>query len=240
MTSFDITKSSLILRINIEANMTATSQLHKSTTYLSVAIINGDSMGGTGWQMTSPKFLSLIELRQQSCLCICFIFPSYITTYALHLLLNHGVSSLVDGMCNIPRGKYWIQLQLPLKKVQHLIAEVGEILANDTVDKAGLGKNKLTDQSLELFYFLPQAIQDICLKVIHMEMFRLGFTLIKYNASNSDKLESYEDEEYVSDEMDSSDPDLSDSDKGKVPKFEKFRKEHLIKDFKFQWVKIKL
>ncbi|XP_058742255.1 uncharacterized protein LOC131614714 [Vicia villosa] len=42
-------------------------------------------------------------------------------------------------------------------------------------------------------------------------------------------------DEYISDELESSDPDLSDSEKGKVKKFEKFRKDHLNKDFKFQW-----
>ncbi|XP_058769018.1 uncharacterized protein LOC131642868 [Vicia villosa] len=44
-----------------------------------------------------------------------------------------------------------------------------------------------------------------------------------------------EEDEYISDELESSDPDLSDSEKGKVQKFEKFRKDHLNKDFKFQW-----
>ncbi|XP_058762290.1 pyrophosphate--fructose 6-phosphate 1-phosphotransferase subunit beta-like [Vicia villosa] len=45
-------------------------------------------------------------------------------------------------------------------RVQHLIAALNEILANDTVDEAGLWKKKLTYQSLELFDFLPQAIQE--------------------------------------------------------------------------------
>ncbi|CAI8598635.1 unnamed protein product [Vicia faba] len=64
--------------------------------------------------------------------------------------------------------------------VQHLIAEVSEIMTNDTVDKAGLWKNKLIDQSLELLDYLPQAIQDICfLKEIHMEMFKVYFNKIQ-------------------------------------------------------------
>jgi pyrophosphate--fructose-6-phosphate 1-phosphotransferase len=45
-------------------------------------------------------------------------------------------------------------------QVQHLIAELNEILAHDTVDEGGLWKKKLNDQSLELFEFLPQAIQE--------------------------------------------------------------------------------
>lgn len=45
-------------------------------------------------------------------------------------------------------------------QVQHLIAELNEILANDIVDEGGLWKKKLTDQSLQLFEFLPQTIQE--------------------------------------------------------------------------------
>ncbi|XP_058751092.1 uncharacterized protein LOC131624128 [Vicia villosa] len=40
-------------------------------------------------------------------------------------------------------------------------------------------------------------------------------------------------DEYVTDELDSSDPDLSDEDKGH--KFEKLKKEHFNKNFKFEW-----
>ena len=45
-------------------------------------------------------------------------------------------------------------------QVQHLIAELNEILAHDTVDEGGLWKKKLTDQSLKLFEFLPKAMQE--------------------------------------------------------------------------------
>lgn len=45
-------------------------------------------------------------------------------------------------------------------QVQHLIAELNEILAHEVVDEAGLWKKKLTSQSLELFEFLPEAIQE--------------------------------------------------------------------------------
>lgn len=45
-------------------------------------------------------------------------------------------------------------------QVQQLIAELNEILAHDVVDDEGLWKKKLTSQSLELFEFLPQAIQE--------------------------------------------------------------------------------
>ncbi|CAI8596236.1 unnamed protein product [Vicia faba] len=99
---------------------------------------------------------------------------------------GYNVSSLVDGMCNIACVTVALKECLFLSyqnmqniillfsiAVQHLIAEVSEIMTNDTVDKAGLWKNKLIDQSLELLDYLPQAIQDICfLKEIHMEMFK--------------------------------------------------------------------
>lgn len=49
---------------------------------------------------------------------------------------------------------------LCLLQVQHLIAELNEILAHDIVDEGGLWKKKLTDQSFKLFEFLPQAIQE--------------------------------------------------------------------------------
>lgn len=45
-------------------------------------------------------------------------------------------------------------------QVQHLISELNEILANEVVDEAGLWKKKLATQSLQLFEFLPQAIQE--------------------------------------------------------------------------------
>lgn len=44
--------------------------------------------------------------------------------------------------------------------MQQLIAELNEILANETVDESGLWKQKLVPQSLQLFELLPPAIQD--------------------------------------------------------------------------------
>ena len=44
--------------------------------------------------------------------------------------------------------------------MQQLIAELNEILAHEVVDEDGLWKKKLTSQSLELFDFLPEAIQE--------------------------------------------------------------------------------
>lgn len=45
-------------------------------------------------------------------------------------------------------------------QVQKLIAELNEILAHDTVDEAGVWKNKLEAESKKLFEFLPPAIQE--------------------------------------------------------------------------------
>ena len=44
--------------------------------------------------------------------------------------------------------------------MQQLIAELNEILAHDVVDEGGVWKKKLTSQSLQLFDFLPEAIQE--------------------------------------------------------------------------------
>ncbi|OIW18432.1 hypothetical protein TanjilG_13184 [Lupinus angustifolius] len=46
------------------------------------------------------------------------------------------------------------------EEAQHLIAELNEIMASCSVDEGGLWKKKLTDQSLKLYEFLPQAIRE--------------------------------------------------------------------------------
>ena len=51
-------------------------------------------------------------------------------------------------------------LYLYCVQVQQLISELNEILAHEVVDEEGLWKNKLTNQSLQLFDFLPEAIQE--------------------------------------------------------------------------------
>lgn len=45
-------------------------------------------------------------------------------------------------------------------QVQHLIAELNEILAHDIIDEAGAWKKKLTSESVHLFDLLPLAIQE--------------------------------------------------------------------------------
>ncbi|KAI3829398.1 hypothetical protein L1987_03521 [Smallanthus sonchifolius] len=61
---------------------------------------------------------------------------------------NYGVILIPEGLIDF------------IPEVQQLIAELNEILANETVDDSGLWKQKLTPQSLQLFEILPYAIQD--------------------------------------------------------------------------------
>ncbi|KAH6816825.1 Phosphofructokinase family protein [Perilla frutescens var. frutescens] len=46
------------------------------------------------------------------------------------------------------------------EEIQQLISELNEILAHDVVDEGGMWKSKLSSQCLQLFEFLPQAIQE--------------------------------------------------------------------------------
>ncbi|KAJ1405551.1 Phosphofructokinase superfamily [Sesbania bispinosa] len=71
----------------------------------------------------------------------------HILVAAKKLTLKNVTDYIVDIICK-------------RSEVQHLIAELNEILAHDTVDEGGLWKKKLTDQSLKLFEFLPKAIQE--------------------------------------------------------------------------------
>ncbi|XP_050288430.1 pyrophosphate--fructose 6-phosphate 1-phosphotransferase subunit beta [Quercus robur] len=61
---------------------------------------------------------------------------------------NYGVILIPEGLIDF------------IPEVQHLISELNEILANDVVDEGGLWKKKLGNQSLQLFEFLPEAIQE--------------------------------------------------------------------------------
>nr|Q41141.1 RecName: Full=Pyrophosphate--fructose 6-phosphate 1-phosphotransferase subunit beta; Short=PFP; AltName: Full=6-phosphofructokinase, pyrophosphate dependent; AltName: Full=PPi-PFK; AltName: Full=Pyrophosphate-dependent 6-phosphofructose-1-kinase [Ricinus communis]CAA83683.1 pyrophosphate-dependent phosphofructokinase beta subunit [Ricinus communis] len=61
---------------------------------------------------------------------------------------NYGVILIPEGLIDF------------IPEVQNLIAELNEILAHDVVDEGGLWKKKLTSQSLQLFEFLPVAIQE--------------------------------------------------------------------------------
>ncbi|KAK2992204.1 hypothetical protein RJ640_005691 [Escallonia rubra] len=61
---------------------------------------------------------------------------------------NYGVILIPEGLIDF------------IPEVQHLIAELNEILANDIVDEGGLWKKKLAPQSLQLFDLLPSAIQE--------------------------------------------------------------------------------
>ncbi|CAA0826499.1 Pyrophosphate--fructose 6-phosphate 1-phosphotransferase subunit beta 1 [Striga hermonthica] len=61
---------------------------------------------------------------------------------------NYGVILIPEGLIDF------------IPEVQQLIAELNEILAHEVVDEAGNWKKKLSTQCLELFDFLPTAIQE--------------------------------------------------------------------------------
>ncbi|KAK8463092.1 hypothetical protein SEVIR_1G320200v4 [Setaria viridis] len=61
---------------------------------------------------------------------------------------NYGVILIPEGLIDF------------IPEVQKLIAELNEILAHDTVDEAGVWKNKLEPESKKLFEFLPPSIQE--------------------------------------------------------------------------------
>ncbi|KAG2594678.1 pyrophosphate--fructose 6-phosphate 1-phosphotransferase subunit beta-like [Panicum virgatum] len=61
---------------------------------------------------------------------------------------NYGVILIPEGLIDF------------IPEVQKLIAELNEILAHDTVDEAGVWKNKLESESKKLFEFLPPSIQE--------------------------------------------------------------------------------
>ncbi|CAL0334581.1 unnamed protein product [Lupinus luteus] len=78
-----------------------------------------------------------------------------VTDYIVDVICKRAEDKFNYGVILIPEGLIDF-----IPEVQHLIAELNEILANDVVDEGGLWKKKLTDQSLKLFDFLPQAIQE--------------------------------------------------------------------------------
>lgn len=87
--------------------------------------------------------------------------------YAKKQTLKNVTDYMVDIICKrAERGYNYGVILIPeglidfIPEVQKLISELNEILAHEVVDEAGLWKKKLTSQSLELFDFLPQAIQE--------------------------------------------------------------------------------
>ncbi|KAL2339227.1 hypothetical protein Fmac_013673 [Flemingia macrophylla] len=78
-----------------------------------------------------------------------------VTDYIVDIISKRAEDNYNYGVILIPEGLIDF-----IPEVQHLIAELNEILAHDTVDEGGLWKKKLTDQSLKLFEFLPKTIQE--------------------------------------------------------------------------------
>ncbi|KAK6269086.1 hypothetical protein QUC31_013246 [Theobroma cacao] len=79
----------------------------------------------------------------------------HVTDYIVDVVCKRAELGYNYGVILIPEGLIDF-----IPEVQQLIAELNEILAHDIVDENGLWKKKLTDQSLKLFEFLPQAIQE--------------------------------------------------------------------------------
>ncbi|KAM1008933.1 hypothetical protein ACFX2J_005280 [Malus domestica] len=78
-----------------------------------------------------------------------------VTDHIVNVILKRADLGFNYGVILIPEGLIDF-----IPEVQQLIAELNEILAHEVVDEDGLWKKKLTSQSLELFDFLPEAIQE--------------------------------------------------------------------------------
>lgn len=75
----------------------------------------------------------------------------------MHYVRQHVLVFLIFVIIDL---LFFVFIVLFYLQVQQLIAELNEILAHDIVDDAGLWKEKLSSQSLQLFDFLPSAIQE--------------------------------------------------------------------------------
>lgn len=78
-----------------------------------------------------------------------------VTDYIVDIIRKRAELGYNYGVVLIPEGLIDF-----IPEVQQLIAELNEILAHEVVDEGGQWKKKLTKQSLQLFEFLPQAIQE--------------------------------------------------------------------------------
>ncbi|KAI9198631.1 hypothetical protein LWI28_019413 [Acer negundo] len=78
-----------------------------------------------------------------------------VTDYIVDVICKRAEIGFNYGVILIPEGLIDF-----IPEVQQLIAELNEILAHDVVDEGGVWKKKLTSQSLQLFDFLPEAIQE--------------------------------------------------------------------------------
>ncbi|XP_010546562.1 PREDICTED: pyrophosphate--fructose 6-phosphate 1-phosphotransferase subunit beta 1-like [Tarenaya hassleriana] len=78
-----------------------------------------------------------------------------VTDYIVNVICKRAELGYNYGVILIPEGLIDF-----IPEVQELIAELNEILAHEVVDENGLWKKKLTEQSLKLFEFLPETIQE--------------------------------------------------------------------------------
>ncbi|KAL2480775.1 Pyrophosphate--fructose 6-phosphate 1-phosphotransferase subunit beta 1 [Abeliophyllum distichum] len=78
-----------------------------------------------------------------------------VTDYIANVICKRAELGYNYGVILIPEGLIDF-----IPEVQQLISELNEILAHDVVDEGGMWKKKLRNQSLQLFEFLPEAIQE--------------------------------------------------------------------------------
>ncbi|KAL6332604.1 hypothetical protein AAG906_009924 [Vitis piasezkii] len=81
--------------------------------------------------------------------------PENVTDYIVDVVCKRAELGYNYGVILIPEGLIDF-----IPEVQHLIAELNEILAHEIVRRRWPLEKKLTNQSLQLFEFLPSAIQE--------------------------------------------------------------------------------
>ncbi|KAL6546789.1 hypothetical protein OROMI_022510 [Orobanche minor] len=78
-----------------------------------------------------------------------------VTDYIADVICKRAEDGYNYGVILIPEGLIDF-----IPEVQQLIAELNEILAHEVVDEAGVWKQKLSPQGLQIFDILPSAIQE--------------------------------------------------------------------------------
>ncbi|KAH9749703.1 Pyrophosphate--fructose 6-phosphate 1-phosphotransferase subunit beta 1 [Citrus sinensis] len=99
--------------------------------------------------------LNLVQTYQQDLVAAKKQTLKNVTDYIVDIICKRAELGYNYGVILIPEGLIDF-----IPEVQQLIAELNEILAHEVVDEGGQWKKKLTKQSLQLFEFLPQAIQE--------------------------------------------------------------------------------
>ncbi|PON52156.1 ATP-dependent 6-phosphofructokinase [Parasponia andersonii] len=133
-------------------------------THPNITIIGEEASSIVTW--CKPAFDYCLEGKKEKCETLVSPLPGdrvalkkltlkNVTDYIVDIISKRAKLGYNYGVILIPEGLIDF-----IPEVQQLIAELNEILAHEVVDEDGLWKRKLTDQSLQLFEFLPQAIQE--------------------------------------------------------------------------------